>query len=240
MRHAYVAAVSYVDAQIGKVLTAIEASDAKGNTIVILWGDHGWHLGEKTIWGKHTLYERALKSPLIVKLPGGKGKAFDQIVETVDIYPTLMELTDFEQSPLLSGESLLNVIDPNRERVNKVARSFFTNNGVTIRDQRYRIIVHGENYSKDVELYDNQIDPLETINIAAENEKVGWPLFESAVDIIYFKRLGYKQQTKTSILKFLLGANLFTPKHGITQRMIRLQNVTIMAAELIIFFSPSQ
>jgi iduronate 2-sulfatase len=94
LRHGYCAAVSYADAQVGKVLDELDRLDLSKNTIVVLWGDHGWHLGDLGTWGKHTAYERALRSPLIVRLPEMKlgGQVTDALVETVDIYPTLAEL----------------------------------------------------------------------------------------------------------------------------------------------------
>ena len=108
LRHAYFAAVSYVDAQVGKVLDELERLGLAENTIVVAWGDHGWHLGDQTIWGKHTTYERALRSVLIFRTPGmpQPGKATDGLVETLDLYPTLTDLCDLQAPADLTGTSL--------------------------------------------------------------------------------------------------------------------------------------
>jgi iduronate 2-sulfatase len=93
--HAYLACVSYVDAQIGKVLDKLEALGLRENTVVMLWGDHGWHLGEHGIWGKATNYEIATRVPLIISVPGrSRNVASDALVELVDMYPTLSELAE--------------------------------------------------------------------------------------------------------------------------------------------------
>jgi arylsulfatase A-like enzyme len=93
LRHGYFAAVSYMDEQVGKVLAELKKLDLEKNTIIVLWGDHGWHLGDDRVWGKHTLSEWALRSPLIIKTPDmRKGTISDGIVSSIDIYPTLMEL----------------------------------------------------------------------------------------------------------------------------------------------------
>ncbi|MEX0882160.1 MAG: sulfatase, partial [Cyclobacteriaceae bacterium] len=94
LKHGYAAAVSYVDAQIGKVLDELKSLGLDKNTIVVLWGDHGWHLGDYGLWGKHTNFDIALNSPLIIKQPqmNNPGQWADGMVETVDIFPTLAEL----------------------------------------------------------------------------------------------------------------------------------------------------
>ena len=93
LRHGYYSAISYTDAQIGKVLDELHRLGLDENTIIIVWGDHGWHLGDMRIWGKHTLLEPALKSTLIIKAPGKKAQIQNhRIVSSIDIYPTLMEL----------------------------------------------------------------------------------------------------------------------------------------------------
>jgi arylsulfatase A-like enzyme len=176
LRHGYFAATSYVDAQVGKLLDALEENDLAGNTVVILWGDHGWHLGDQTIWGKHTLYERSLRSPLIISVPGGakQGKLIDSIVETVDIYPTITDLASLPRPAKLSGQSLLAT-----DLAGGVARSFWRGS-VSLRNQRFRIIVHGDRYPEDVELYDHLADPNETHNVAGQFPEETGELFEQA------------------------------------------------------------
>ena len=139
LRHAYFACISYVDAQIGKILEALENAGLAQNTVVILWGDHGWHLGDHRIWGKHTLYETSLNSPLIIKAPfiktGGKCK---KIVNSVDIYPTLMDLCGIKHPIGLEGNSLLPLLeDPDNANWNNLSISFW-NSGISIRDSIFR------------------------------------------------------------------------------------------------------
>ena len=92
--HGYYACVSYVDAQIGKIMKTLDDLDLRENTIIVLWGDHGWHLGEHNFWGKHNLMHLSTRSPLIISAPGFKpGQTCDRLVEFVDLYPTLMDLS---------------------------------------------------------------------------------------------------------------------------------------------------
>ena len=92
IRHAYFACVSYIDAQVGKLVNEIELLGLEQNTIVVIWGDHGWHLGDQLVWGKHTVYDRSLNSVLLIKVPGKtNGKSINNVVSSIDIYPTLME-----------------------------------------------------------------------------------------------------------------------------------------------------
>lgn len=111
LRQAYAASVSYTDAQVGKVIQALKAEGLYDDAIVIVWGDHGWHLGEKGIWGKHTLFDVALRSPLIIKLPGGKfentSSQIEDVVSSIDLYPTLLAIAGLELGYSLAGKNLL-------------------------------------------------------------------------------------------------------------------------------------
>lgn len=105
LRHAYFACVSFVDAQIGKVLDELEQLGLAENAIAVVWGDHGWHLGDQLIWGKHTIFDRAPTSTFIMKVPGMEnGKTISKIVSTTDIYPTLTELCQTPVNHKLSGD----------------------------------------------------------------------------------------------------------------------------------------
>jgi arylsulfatase A-like enzyme len=172
LRHAYYAAVSYVDAQIGRVVDELDRLGLSDNTIVVVWGDHGWHLGDHTIWGKHTTFERALRSPLIVRVPGMRnpGGATDAIVETVDIYPTLAELCGLSAPPGLGGASFSEVIDDPAAQGSGVAFGYWHGRR-TMRTDRYRITEHVEGRPR-VELFDHREDPHETINVAKERPEV--------------------------------------------------------------------
>lgn len=173
IRQAYYASISYVDAQIGKLLNELEALKLNKNTIVILWGDHGWHLGDQQIWGKHTLFDNALKSVLIVKIPGSNqsGKKIKTIVETVDIYPTLMELCQVKMPFTIDGESFINLLKTGDDPTNSVAYSFFTN-GISLETERYHLIKYFRKEMPSIELYDHLNDPIESINIAQDKPDI--------------------------------------------------------------------
>jgi arylsulfatase A-like enzyme len=173
IRHAYFAAVSYVDAQIGKVLNALEDLGLEKNTVIVVWGDHGWHLGDHSIWGKHSPYERSAHSPLIFKFSGMKqsGIKTDALVETIDIYPTLCDLTGVEPPPHLEGESLkANLNNPGIP--GKPAVYCYQRNRISMRTERYRLILHAERGMSGVVLYDHQVDPNETLNIAEDRPEI--------------------------------------------------------------------
>jgi len=170
LKHSYLAAISYVDAQIGKVLDELHALDLDENTIVVLWGDHGWHLGDQRIWGKHTLFENALKSALIIKEPKGKLKkgTINSIVETVDIYPSLLELCSIEPYLSTDGDSFMNIEKSSNNLTKDVAYSYFKN-GISVRTNQYRLTRYFRKEEPNIELYDHENDPHETKNIAKIN-----------------------------------------------------------------------
>ncbi|MEM7699356.1 MAG: sulfatase [Verrucomicrobiota bacterium] len=125
--HAYYACTSYVDAQIGRLLGALEKHGVRENTLVVLWGDHGWHLGEMGIWGKATNYEIATRVPLIVSAPGmkAKGEATEALVELIDIFPTLCEYAGIPVPENAVGKSFLPLLDDPAQAWKPVAVSQF-------------------------------------------------------------------------------------------------------------------
>ena len=165
-RRAYLACVRYTDAQVGKLLAALEASPAAKTTIVVLWGDHGFLLGEHAIWGKHCLFEEALHSPLIIRVPGQKkpGEAAEAIVETVDLYPTLAALAGLPISKELDGRSLVPQLEDPAAASDGQAAGFWQGSA-TLRTDRHRLILSGKDRAT-VELYDHREDPAETVNVA--------------------------------------------------------------------------
>lgn len=173
VRHAYFACVSYVDAQIGKVLQELEDLGLADNTIVVVWGDHGWHLGDHLVWGKHTIFERALKSAFIIRKPNDKGgKKIEKIVSTTDIYPTLMELCNVPVEHLLDGNSLIGLMqNPHDPSWRNTAYGYFRD-GISVRTDRYRLNKYFRDGSTEIELYDHLEDPNETKNIAADTPEV--------------------------------------------------------------------
>ncbi|MEZ6141047.1 MAG: sulfatase [Zavarzinella sp.] len=170
VRRHYAACVSYADASLGHLLNALNDSPAAKNTIIILWGDHGWHLGEHAIWGKHSLFEESLRSPLIIHYPGIEkpGEATRAIVETRDLFPTICELTDTKRPDFLKNRDQLlkSLRDP--KEIGGAAVSY-TGNAQTIRTDRYRLIQHRDGST---ELYDHTTTAGETRNIAADNPEI--------------------------------------------------------------------
>ena len=181
LKHAYYACVSYVDAQIGKVLDEVKRLGLDKNTIVVLWSDHGWHLGEHGIWGKATNHEIALRSPLIIKVPGMSkpGKSSGELVETVDLYPTLAELCGLDIPEGLAGRSAAGMVRDASEKGKGFVYSFQKSHkrelmGRTHRTDRYRIVswVDEKGEAAQIELYDLENDPQENVNIAKDNPKI--------------------------------------------------------------------
>lgn len=146
LKHGYCAAVSYVDAQIGKVLDEIKSLGLEDRTIVVLWGDHGWHLGDYGIWGKYTNYDIALRSPLIIKTPNinRPGDGSNSIVETIDIFPTLSDLCGLPKPEYLEGESMSSIINDPSAKIKEYAlgsRDAFGAVGYTVRDENFRLML---------------------------------------------------------------------------------------------------
>jgi iduronate 2-sulfatase len=175
-RKAYLACVRYSDAQIGKLLAALDASPAAKNTIVVLWGDHGFLLGEHAIWGKHCLFEEALHSPLVIRVPGQKspGKASEAIVETVDIYPTLSALAGLPLSKELDGRSLVPQLEDPAAASDGVAAGVWQGHA-TLRTDTHRLILSRKEPAA-VELYDHREDPAEAVNAAAKQAETAGAL----------------------------------------------------------------
>ncbi len=176
-RHAYFACVSYIDAQIGKVLDELERLELDKTTIVVLWGDHGWHLGDHGIWGKMTTYDYGVQSPLIIRAPSMKrpGTAAGGVVESVDVYPTLTDLCGLDAPSGLDGVSLRPLLDdPAHPGKTGAISSWKGGRTWSLRTSRYRVIEHLDKRGKavQVELYDERDDPLETANIAQDHPKI--------------------------------------------------------------------
>ncbi len=173
LKHAYYACISYIDAQVGKVLAELKRTGLDKNTIIVVWGDHGWHLGDDRVWGKHTIFEWALRSALIVKTPDEKqGGTQDEIVSTIDLYPTLMELCNVKMPHKTDGKSFVKLLDnPENDQWKNVAYGYFRN-GITARTERYRLTKYFREKEPVIELYDHQTDPYENHNIADEQPDV--------------------------------------------------------------------
>ncbi|NNC88459.1 MAG: sulfatase [Akkermansiaceae bacterium] len=180
VRKHYAACVTYADALVGRLLAKLDEHKLADNTIIVLWGDHGWHLGEHAIWGKHALFEESLRSPLIIVAPPAvrsqQGEALEvkspgaptrSIVESIDIFPTLCALADLPPPPDLPGTSLVPLLESPRAAGHPAIS--YSGNAETIRTDRYRLIAHKKGH---VELYDHESDAGETKNIADEHPGV--------------------------------------------------------------------
>lgn len=183
--HGYYASVSYMDAQVGKLLDELKKQGLDKNTIVVFWGDHGWHLGDHGLWCKHDNYEQATKAPLIIASPAFKGNQKAQgLTEFVDIFPTLTELAGLPTPDGLAGKSLVPVLKNPALEVKTFTQSQYPRKvdkimGYTIRTKRYRYVAwYQQNFRVEqilgtakpvaVELYDYQTDALETENLATK------------------------------------------------------------------------
>lgn len=166
--HGYYACVSYTDAQIGRVMAALQESGEADNTIVILWGDHGWNLGEHTLWCKHCNFKTSLRAPIIVKAPGKKSnQRCSELVEFVDIFPTLSSLAGLPIPEQCDGDSFASLLDaPARPWKNAVFSQW--HNGATVTTKQYAYTEwtndDGDVYAR--MLYDHNSDPNENVNIA--------------------------------------------------------------------------
>ncbi|WP_044300446.1 sulfatase, partial [Rhodopirellula sallentina] len=250
LRHAYLACVSYADANIGKMIDALDEAGVRDNTIIILWGDHGWHLGDMGAWGKATNYEIATRVPLMIWTPDmpseTRGQKTDGLVELVDMYPTLCDLAGISLPQHLEGHSFQPLLEDPQQPWKRAAFSQFPNPalrewaanplsrgmretwfgpliqeveqriiiqqgrnwdrelfeehlmGYTMRTDRYRLVLWQDTREPsaepiDVELYDHQNDPAETVNIAEQQPEI-------VADLIKQFRSGWRA-TLSSIKK---------------------------------------
>ncbi|MCL4482369.1 MAG: sulfatase [Bacteroidetes bacterium] len=199
--HGYYAAVSYTDAQIGILLNTLDSLGMLKNTIIVLWGDHGWHLGDHDLWCKHTDFENATRAPLIISAPGMKAGQTKSMSEFVDVFPTLCDLAGIPIPANLDSKSLVPLMKDNTAKVNEYSVSQFPHNGCmgySIRTDRYRLTFwmkkgfrSYQTFSNDLivakELYDYQNDPLETISVISDSQyKVVQKDLEAKL-IAYFK-----------------------------------------------------
>jgi len=166
--HGYYASVTYIDAQIGRLLYELDRLKLRDNTIVVLWGDHGWQLGEHSLWCKHCNYETSLHAPMIISAPGGKGgQRTRALTEFVDIYPTLCELCGLPLPEHLQGTSFVPLLQNPARNWKKATFSRF-HDGESVRTDRYLYTEYkndlGSVYAR--MLYDHQNDPKENVNIS--------------------------------------------------------------------------
>ncbi len=165
MVQSYLACISFTDHYIGKILKALEQSGYKDNTIVVLWSDNGYRLGEKGTFAKHCLWDEATQVPLIISVPGMKSRICDEPAELLDLYPTLTDLCGLPSNKTNEGKSLKSLINSPGSRSFRVAVSSWGRNNHAVISSNYRYIRY-EDHSE--ELYDHRTDPNEWNNIAGE------------------------------------------------------------------------
>jgi arylsulfatase A-like enzyme len=161
---AYLAAIAYCDAQIGRLIEALDASAYKDNTIIVFWGDHGWHLGEKEHWRKFALWEEATRMPYIWVVPGvtKAGGVCDRTVDLMSVYPTLCSLCGIDKPTHVEGHDLKPLLLNPKAKWDHPAITTFHRNNHGIRTERYRYISYANG---DEELYDHDHDPYEWKNL---------------------------------------------------------------------------
>jgi len=171
--HGYYACVSYIDAQIGLVLDELKRLELEDDTIVILWGDHGWNLGDHKLWCKHVTFETALRTPLIIKVPGKtNGKKSDAITEYIDIYPSLAELVGLEIPTTVEGKSFVPILNGEKSQKNWAVSKF--KDAVTLikGDLFYTEWTDDKGVAYARMLFDHKTDPLELDNLAEKPENI--------------------------------------------------------------------
>ncbi|BDS07547.1 hypothetical protein NT6N_25870 [Oceaniferula spumae] len=171
--HAYMASITFADAKVGLVLDALEASPYRDNTIVILWSDHGYHMGEKNTFQKHTLWDRSAVAPLIIKAPKSVLKtkqtgSCDRVVSMVDLYPTLVDLCGLPPNKKVVGRSLKPLLENPSQAWNYPAFTFKNTGHRSVQFGPYRYIQYEDG---SMELYDHRSDPNEWKNLAKSPEK---------------------------------------------------------------------
>lgn len=196
--HGYYAAISYVDAQVGVLLNTLDSLGTLNNTIIVLWGDHGWHLGDHDLWGKHTNFEQATRSPLIIVAPGIKSGRTGSISEHLDIFPSVCDLAGLQTPEVVQGKSVKPLMENNSATIMSFAMSQYPRKlksteiktlgyasgklmGYSLRDKQYRLTLWMNNGFTSAEpftparvyaseLYDYVKDPLEKVNVTGEKE----------------------------------------------------------------------
>ncbi|NDV63202.1 sulfatase [Puniceicoccales bacterium CK1056] len=204
MIHGYLACISWIDTLVGQLLEELEATGKAQNTIVVLWGDHGFHLGDHGLWGKHTPFEEAVRAPLIIVDPRvGKPVKTVSPVEFTDVFPTLCDLAGLELPERLQGVSLVACLEDESAKPREVSTSIYKSRGAfgySVRNERYRYIEWISNKGANLvgrDLFDFEADPLGKVNFAKHKdyqdvvkelsdalhaESHGWKLLQRSLD----------------------------------------------------------
>ncbi|MFO7822662.1 MAG: sulfatase [Cyclobacterium sp.] len=177
----YYASVTYMDAQVGKILQTLEEEGLEDNTIVIFTSDHGFHLGEHDFWMKVSLKEESSRVPLIVKVPGKEAQVCDSFVELIDLYPTIAELSGIVPEDQIQGLSFAPMLDDPDYQTRDFAFSVNVWRGThtfLIRNEKWAFIQYGENGEEGMELFDMEIDPKQYNNLAH------YPAYQQRVEVM--------------------------------------------------------
>src|SRR5436190_5807950 len=170
----YYASVAYMDAQVGKVLDALEKSGQADKTIVIFTSDHGYHLGEHDFWAKVSLRDESAMVPLIISVPGKKPAVCHSLVELIDLYPTIASLAGLEVPSRLQGKNLSGLFDDSTRTVRDTAFSVApSSKGFLLRDDAWAYLQYGEDAAGGIELFDMKADPKQDSNLAGKPEFAG-------------------------------------------------------------------
>ncbi len=163
---AYMACVSYVDHCVGRVLDALDKTGQADNTIIVLWGDHGWHLGEKLRWAKRSLWEESTQVPMAIVAPGRTaGGRCSKPVGLIDLFPTLVDLCGIAPKEGLDGASIVPLLTDPKAKWERPTITTFGRNNHTVRSEHWRYIRYADGSQ---ELYDHRADPNEWRNVAAD------------------------------------------------------------------------
>jgi arylsulfatase A-like enzyme len=211
--HGYYAAISYVDAQLGILLNTLDSLGTLKNTVIVIWGDHGWHLGDHDMWGKHTNFEQATRSPLIFSAPGLKPGKSTSPTEHIDIFPTLCNLTGVPVPAQLEGKSLQPIMLNNKASVKEFAISQYPRKlkkeeaqklgyangklmGYSLRTDKYRYTIWMNDFTSKqtydakkmyaAELYDYVKDPLEKVNVVNDKKykAISADMYKKMIDFL--------------------------------------------------------
>lgn len=186
---AYYASVAFMDAQVGKILKALEDEGLEDNTIVVFTSDHGFHLGEHDFWMKVSLHEESVRVPMIIKVPGKKPKVCNSFVELIDLYPTVASIAGLKYSKHLQGKNLKKTLDANTYQVRDMAFSVSQGGrSFLLRNEKWAFIQYNEDGSEGAELYDMLNDPQQFNNLAGS---------ASHVKVVSFFKQQLKEKLKT-------------------------------------------
>lgn len=168
-KKSYLATISFVDAHVGRLLDALEKSEHADNTIIVLWGDHGWHLGEKQHWRKHALWETTTRTTLIIFAPEKfkPNQRCERPVSLIDLYPTLVELCGLPARDGLDGQSIVPLLQSPKAKWDRPVVTTYGQGNHAIRTERWRYIRYHDGGE---ELYDHENDPHEWHNLAGLSE----------------------------------------------------------------------